>query len=282
MATAKEVIKIAEAEVGYLEKKTNSNLDSKTGNAGYNNYTKYANDIDKNYPDFYNGKKNGYSWCDVFVDWCFIKAFGVVMALLLLCQPKKSMGAGCTYSVQYYKKAKRFFTSPKFGDQIFFKGSDGKPCHTGLVYMVDSKKVYTIEGNTSNASGVVANGGGVAKKSYPLSYSKIYGYGRPRYDEEPTKVDPKKEDTPKIVENANLFDSAYRHGKSYRVSAINGLNIRKGAGTDKAKIGVLTNGTKVTWYGYYTKVNGVKWLYVLIGDGALKGSTGYVSSEYLK
>ena len=38
--SAKQVIAIAEAEVGYLEKNSNSNLDSKTGNAGYNNYTK--------------------------------------------------------------------------------------------------------------------------------------------------------------------------------------------------------------------------------------------------
>lgn len=37
-----KVIKIAEAQVGYLEKASNRDLDSKTGNAGYNNYTKYG------------------------------------------------------------------------------------------------------------------------------------------------------------------------------------------------------------------------------------------------
>ena len=55
---ANKVIEIALAEVGYLEKKTNSNLDSKTANAGYNNYTKYARDFDEKYPNFYNGKKH--------------------------------------------------------------------------------------------------------------------------------------------------------------------------------------------------------------------------------
>lgn len=35
------VIKLAKAETGYLEKKSNSQLDSKTANAGYNNITKY-------------------------------------------------------------------------------------------------------------------------------------------------------------------------------------------------------------------------------------------------
>jgi hypothetical protein len=180
-----KVISTAEAEVGYLEKKTNSSLDSKTANAGYNNYTKYARDFDSKYPDFYNGKKNGYDWCDMFVDWCFVTAFGVTAALKLLGQPKKSCGAGCPWSADYFKKIGRFYTSPKAGDQIFFKGSNGKPCHTGLVYKVDSTYVYTIEGNTSSASGVVANGGCVAKKKYAKTSSYIYGYGRPDYGPQP-------------------------------------------------------------------------------------------------
>ena len=45
--TAKKLIAIAEAEVGYLEKASNSDLDSKTANAGYNNWTKYARDLYK-------------------------------------------------------------------------------------------------------------------------------------------------------------------------------------------------------------------------------------------
>lgn len=51
--------------------------------------------------------------------------------------------------------------------------------HTGLVYRVDGTYVYTIEGNTSGANGVVANGGGVCKKKYRLTYNRIAGYGRP-------------------------------------------------------------------------------------------------------
>lgn len=173
------VIAIAEAEVGYLEKKSNSNLDSKTANAGSNNYTKYARDLDK--MGVYNGPKNGYHWCDVFVDWCFVKAFGIQNALKITNQPKGGYGAGCTNSAQYYRNIGRFYTSPKRGDQIFFKDTDGGMSHTGLVVDVSGDRVYTIEGNTSSASGVVANGGCVAKKSYALSYSKIGGYGRPNY-----------------------------------------------------------------------------------------------------
>lgn len=181
MSAVDKLLKIAEAEVGYLEKKSNSNLASKTANAGSNNYTKYANDFDKVYTSFYNGKKNGAAWCDMFVDWCFVKAFGEALALKLLGQPKKSCGAGCKFSADYFKKIKRFYTSPKVGDQIFFKNSSGTPCHTGLVYKVDSTYVYTIEGNTSSASGVIANGGTVAKKKYKRNYALIYGYGRPDF-----------------------------------------------------------------------------------------------------
>lgn len=186
-----KVIKIASDEVGYLEKKSNSNLYNKIANAGYGNYTKYAHEFDTKYVGFYNGKKNGYAYCDVFVDWCFVQAYGVETAKKLLCQPNKSYGASCTYSSTYYKNKGRFHTKdPKVGDQIFFLDSSKRSVvHTGLVYHVDKKYVYTIEGNTSGASGVVANGGGVCRKQYALSYSRIYGYGRPNYDKSLLEVD---------------------------------------------------------------------------------------------
>lgn len=183
-----KVISIAKAEVGYLEKASNKDLYDKTANAGKGNYNKYAYEFDTKYPNFYNGKKNGYSWCDIFVDWCFVKAYGVDVALKLLGQPLKSCGAGCSWSAKYFKKINCFYTYPKVGDQIFFKDSSGEPCHTGLVYKCDSKYVYTIEGNTSSASGVVDNGGCVAEKKYLLTYNRIYGYGRPKYGTQPNST----------------------------------------------------------------------------------------------
>ena len=176
-----KVISIAKDEVGYLEKASNFNLDNKTANAGSKNFTKYARDLD-NIAGFYNGKKNGYPWCDCFVDWCFVKAYGVTNAKKLLCQPAKSLGAGCEYSMAYYKNKGQLKTSPKIGDQIFFKNSSGSISHTGIVCNVDNVYVYTIEGNTSSANGVVANGGAVCKKKYKLNYAFIAGYGRPAYD----------------------------------------------------------------------------------------------------
>lgn len=198
--TAKELIRIAEEEVGYLEKKSNSQLEHDTANAGYNNYTKYARDL--NNAGYYNGNKNGYAWCDVFVDWCFLQLCNgdAKKAEWLICQTG-DYGAGCTFSAGYYRVAGRFHSDPMPGDQIFFGDKDDEE-HTGIVYKVDSSKVYTIEGNTSSAAGVVANGGGVFKKSYTRNDSRIAGYGRPRYDKEvtiePTKPAKKEESTVNI------------------------------------------------------------------------------------
>lgn len=180
MFDRQKVIDIALAEVGYLEKATNAQLDDKTANAGRNNFTKYARDLDA-IPEIYNGRKQGYAWCDVFVDWCFVQAYGVEAMQTLLRQPDESLGAGCGYSARYFRNKGQFHTSnPQVGDQIFF-GTSGNESHTGLVYKVDASRVYTVEGNTSGASGVIANGGGVCKKSYTLGYRGISGYGRPAY-----------------------------------------------------------------------------------------------------
>lgn len=174
--TVDKVISIAEAEVGYLEKKSNSQLYDKTANAGSANYTKYGKEMHDIYPTVMDFPA---SWCDAFCDWCFYKAYGVSTAKSLI---GGNFDDYTVASAQMYKNKGAWHTSnPKIGDQIFFKNST-RICHTGLVYKVDNKYVYTIEGNTSGASGVIANGGGVCKKKYLLSYENIAGYGRPKYD----------------------------------------------------------------------------------------------------
>lgn len=176
MNEADKVIKIALKEIGYIEKKNMTQLDSKTLNAGNNNFTKYARDLD-NISCFYNTKKQGSPWCAVFVDWCLVKALGVNRARYLLCYPEKSAGSSCNESIKYYKKNGKFITNnPTKGDQIFFEKG-----HTGLVYAVDNSRVYTIEGNTAKSSLVITNGGNVCKKSYKLNDNNIIGYGHIDY-----------------------------------------------------------------------------------------------------
>lgn len=241
MSNVDKLLATARAEVGYLEKATNSNLDSKTGNAGSGNYTKYARDLDA-ISGFYNGRKNGHAWCDVFVDWCMVQTFGVENAKKLLCQPSESLGAGCKYSMQYYQKKGQFYTSPKPGDQIFFIDSDGEGIsHTGWVDHVDSTYVYTVEGNTSSSSGVVANGGSVAEKKYKLSYARIAGYGRPAYDSigsASTSASPSTDTKPST--SASSTETVYFTGtKHYRsVNATKAYSCKPG----KAKITAKASG----------------------------------------
>ena len=156
-----QIVSTARSEIGYRET--------------YNNKTKYAEYIDNNFKDFYNGKKNGYAWCDVFVDFLFLYNFGEAKALKMLYQPKKSCGAGCKYSAQYYKNHKAFDKNPKVGDQIFF-GRLGSESHTGIVIAVNDYSVTTIEGNSGNC---------VKQHTYNKTGSNIAGYGHPKYETEP-------------------------------------------------------------------------------------------------
>ena len=229
-ADKQKVIDIALGEVGYLEKASKSNLDDKTANAGSANITKYARDLAE--LSYFNGNKQGVAWCATFVCWCFVKAYGKAAALKMLYQPTKAANnaaAGCKYARNYFKDKGKLYDTPKAGDQIFFYSSDKSSIsHTGLVYKVDDKKVYTVEGNTSSSSGVVANGGAVAKKSYSLTYARIAGYGRPDYGtqvETQTAKEPEKQAA--VVETPSTY-TTYTVKKGDTLWRISQKNLGKG------------------------------------------------------
>jgi len=172
MSNANDVIRIALAEVGYREKASNDSLEDPQANAGKGNWTKYARDLAA--AGYYNGNKNGYAWCDVFVDWCFFKAYGPVEGQRIQCQAG-DLGAACVYSAQYYMKHGRYGQDPKPGDQVFFN-TDGGINHTGIVVEVTASNIVTVEGNSSDQ---------VQKLTYDRNSARIAGYGHPRYGEEP-------------------------------------------------------------------------------------------------
>ena len=160
-----KLIQIAKNEIGYLEKASNSQLDSKTANAGENNYTKYWRDVKPSY--------QGQPWCAGFVSWCFMKAFGQEKAKELL---KHWPYVYCpTLGNLFTKNA-----NPKIGDIVIFY-RNGTFTHTGIVTAVIGDRFYTIEGNTSGASGIIANGGGVCAKSYLNSQMPGTKFCTPNY-----------------------------------------------------------------------------------------------------
>lgn len=296
--TVDKVIKVAEGEVGYLEKsklayqKDKSVLDEKTRGAGSDNYTKYGRDMHSVYPSVMDFPA---AWCDAFVDWCFYKAYGVSTAKSLI---GGNFNDWTVASATMYNNKKALNTTPKKGAQVFFtkNGKIDGVYHTGLVYKVDGTYFYTIEGNTSGASGVVANGGGVASKKYNIaSYKGKVLFGHPKYDMK-TKADSKTDvkntssntdkkttssssSTTTTAKNDIKIEPAASFSKiisgSYKTTA--NLNMRVGAGTNKKIITVIPNNTSVTCYGYYTTVSGTKWYYI-----TYKSYTGFVSSKYLK
>lgn len=200
------VIQRAKNEVGYLEKISNYQLDEKTANYGTGNWTKYARDLD-GLGNIYNGIKNGYDWCDIFVDWCFITEFGTDLGMKLLCQAYNGCGAGVGWSLRYYDQKGQYFAkgqlAPQPGDQIFFQ-NNGTPCHTGIVVAVTSSTVTTIEGNTCTSNSAKQ---GVYEKSYGLNASYILGYGRPNWSLVPIET-PKVESSEPVKVDSSLVEDA--------------------------------------------------------------------------
>lgn len=106
--SAQRVLEIAAGEVGYLEKKSNSQLEDKTANAGTNNYTKYGAWYD-------GGSLQANPWCDMFVSWCGKQA-GEGNAV--------GCFAYCPSHVNWFKNRGQWFgrgvKTPQMGDIVFF------------------------------------------------------------------------------------------------------------------------------------------------------------------
>ena len=112
------------------------------------------------------------SWCACFVSWCADQC-GYIQAGII---PKF---AGCQLEGVNWFKACGLWQeggyTPKPGDIIFFdwnESKDGFSDHVGIVEKVENGRVYTIEGNSSNAC---------RQRDYNINSSEIQGYGTPMY-----------------------------------------------------------------------------------------------------
>ena len=157
-----KVIEVARGELGYLEKQykyknNNEVLYHKTKGAGSDNITKYWKETK---PEW-----NGSAWCADWITWIFQTALGKERAKELL---KHYPYVYCPTMKGLFK----LYSKPQVGDIVIF-WRNGVFAHTGLVIAVDGDKFTTFEGNTSGASGIIPNGGGVCQKQY--YNSKLFG-----------------------------------------------------------------------------------------------------------
>lgn len=152
------------ADGGYLEKKSDAYLDDFKKNAGYNNYTKFARDVN----NWGQPGCQAQPWCAEYQFWKLVKILGITKALQI-------MGGGfynCQSITNHAKANGTWHSTPKAGALVIFR----KGSHVGSVQEFDNARIYTNEGNTSSATGVVANGGAVRNKSYAIGDSSIDGY----------------------------------------------------------------------------------------------------------
>ena len=161
------IIRVAENEIGYLEKASNASLDDKEANAGNANYTKYGKWFGN----------NGVAWCSIFVSWCANQA-NVSTSII-----KKT--ASCDTSMNFFKNAGLFQKSkayggtytPKAGDIFFYGPKSTDATHTGIVVEADATYVTVIHGNST------VNGQDQVRKSkYSLTNTKLLGFGTPAYE----------------------------------------------------------------------------------------------------
>lgn len=260
-----KVIATAKAEVGYLEKKSNSMLDNKTANAGYNNYTKYWRDI----ADWGMGNYQSQYWCAAFLYWCFVKTFGHDKAKkLLLHEPYIS----CANAGTLFKKEGRLYDEPKVGDIVLFMKSSGTFGHTGLVYKVADGCFYTIEGNTSTTAGVVSNGGAVACKTYSISASRVAGhkFARPDYSLVATS---KSKSTP-----ASAAGALNKTVKWIGYINADKVNVRTYAGKENSlcSFSPLKKNAKVSVCDSVKASGGATWHYI-----SYNGKFGFVRAKYV-
>lgn len=242
--------------IPYLEKRSAAYLDDFQRNAGYNNYTKFARDVNS----WGQPGCQGQPWCAVYQFWKLTKALGLKTALQI-------MGGGfynCRNVTRHAQSKETWKKAPKKGALIIFRNGS----HIGSVNKYDTQYVYTNEGNTSSTPGVVVNGGSCCNKKYKLNAPVIDGYVWIDYGaEEQTSTDTavKLNKTPRYVGKVTATE----------------LNVRSWAGKENPTIKkwpLLKKDNLVDVCDTIKAADGSNWHYIRIAGKYY----GFVSATYIK
>ena len=143
MGTLSGLLDRLESEIGYVEKASNNDLDSKTGNKGLNNYTKYSRDVNN------AGLMGcqGQPWCATFQFWAELMEFGRAQALKNWNMSQTNYcGYSCFSTYDKFKEVGKIGMTPKLGALVIFTFS-----HMGRVTKIYADGSFDcLEGNTSS------------------------------------------------------------------------------------------------------------------------------------
>ena len=177
------------------------------------------------------------------------------------------MGGGfynCRNVTRHAQSKETWKKAPKKGALIIFRNGS----HIGSVNKYDTQYVYTNEGNTSSAAGVVANGGSCRNKKYKLNDPAIDGYVWIDYGAEEqtsTETAVKLNKTPKYVGKVTATE----------------LNVRSWAGKENPTIKkwpLLKKDNLVDVCDTIKAADGSNWHYIRI----VGKYYGFVSATYIK
>ena len=253
-----DLIAIALSQLGYQEGAANGYFSGEiSGGSNYVEMSYNMGDLGLGYGG------SDYPWCASFVSWCLYQSRCTNHATYsTLCRNHSGdynyiwKEISCAMWVNQLKGAGYFSYSagmggsytPKYGDLVFFKSSSS-PSHIGICLYVKNGVLYTVEGNTSDASGLETNGGGVYFKSYSLASSYLYGYGRLPYvsNSAVTKIDYSGANPTPGLYIANA--AKYIYSSEYATSAI--TTIPRFSMFEITRVGANNR-----LYGTFTDVNG--------------------------
>ena len=180
--TPEQAVAAMEYWLDYYEKASNSYAQTRAKSA----FSKNKGSANYTYPGYLCGVQ-AQPWCAAMVTTAILEACGAdktaakeimygVFPYVNCAQVWDAAPDNKKYWSHYQRftlgKGSRTDYRPKPGDIIIFTDNGSTRSHTGMVYAVDSKYVYTIEGNSGNMC---------RKRSYLLTSSYIYGWIRPQY-----------------------------------------------------------------------------------------------------
>lgn len=166
------VVEAARKYIGYLEHLDDNLIGVFRANYGKGGHTIFAHFIAQSYRwRVYSGMP----WCAVFVHSVFLEALGKQKAREILGKPHP----GTRVLYRRLRRRGKLTYKPEVGDVIFLTNGSGNVDHCGIVIGIEGEDVITIEGNTTDPSGVFEKheGGAVARRVRKLTDSAIVCYG---------------------------------------------------------------------------------------------------------